>query len=227
MSTLALPSRLIGSGPWLADPAAPLRGATVSPSRRNIADFQVMQAAARVVNVDVPDETLMTRLARGDRAALGVLYQRYAVDVKRVAMLLLREEAQADDVVQEIFLEAWRRAESFDATRGTARTWLVVRARSRCLDRLRKTGRRAEVQLEVEGQGVDTQLDNKVDTLHLPRAFSRLNDDERAVLLLGYFEGLTSAEIADRLALPQGTVKSRTRTAISKIREFWEKEKKR
>jgi RNA polymerase sigma-70 factor (ECF subfamily) len=178
------------------------------------------------MHVDSTDSSLIERLCRGDRAALGVLYERYASDVKRVTWALLRDESHADDAVQEVFLEAWRKADSFDASRGTVRAWLIVRARSRCLDRLRKSGRRAEVEWEGQGSYTPATVEQYVDTIHLPRAFSCVNDQEREVLLLGYFEGLTSAEIAIRLDLPQGTVKSRTRTAMEKMREFLERGKK-
>lgn len=178
--------------------------------------------------VDSSDASLIERLCRGDRAALGALYERYASDVKRVTWALLRDEAHADDAMQEVFLEAWRKADSFDASRGTVRAWLIVRARSRCLDRLRTSGRRAEVQWDgegsdLQGSGAQSTVDESADTVHLPRAFSCVNSEEREVLLLGYFEGLTSAEIATRLGLPQGTVKSRTRTAMEKMRAFWER----
>ena len=172
--------------------------------------------------VEQPDASLIERLCRGDREALGLLYQRYASDVKKVTWALLRDEAHADDAVQEVFLEAWRKADTFDESRGTVRAWLVVRARSRCLDRLRKTGRRSEVSLKDQDSRFESTVEQHVDTVHLPRAFSCVNSEEREVLLLGYFEGLTSAEIALRLGLPQGTVKSRTRTAMEKMREFWE-----
>jgi RNA polymerase sigma-70 factor, ECF subfamily len=192
----------------------------------NVACWNTMSAQVTPRHVESSDSSLIERLRRGDREALGVLYERYAADVKRVTWALLRDEAHADDAVQEVFLEAWKKADLFDASRGTVRAWLIVRARSRCLDRLRKRGRRAEVQWDGEGAHSQVSIEQHVDTVHLPRAFSCVNSEEREVLLLGYFEGLTSAEIAVRLDLPQGTVKSRTRTAMEKMREFWERGQK-
>lgn len=185
--------------------------------------WNTKSAQVKSKEVELTDASLIERLCRGDREALGILYQRYASDVKKVTWALLRDEAHADDAVQEVFLEAWRKAEMFDASRGTVRAWLVVRARSRCLDRLRKSGRRGEVSFEDQGAPLESAVEQYVDTVHLPRAFSCVNSEEREVLLLGYFEGLTSAEIGERLDLPQGTVKSRTRTAMVKMREFWER----
>lgn len=188
--------------------------------------FHTSRVQGSPEQVQVSDEALVERLSRGDRAALGVLYERYASSVKRVTWSLLRDESLADDAVQEVFLEAWRRAESFDPGRGSVRAWLSVRARSRCLDRLRKSGRRGEVELDTASECLESRAEQKMDTVHLPQAFSRVSDEEREVILLGYFEGLTSAEIAERLGLPQGTVKSRTRSAMQKMRGFWEEQGK-
>jgi RNA polymerase sigma-70 factor (ECF subfamily) len=168
------------------------------------------------------DEQLVERMARGDQSALGLLYERHAADVLRVCKSLLRNEAQAADLVQDVFLEAWRRADQYDELRGTVRAWLMVRTRSRALDRLRSQATKREVALSDTSRGKMGSTEPEVNQMHLPKAFERVSEEERAVLMLGYFEGLTCAEMSERLQIPVGTVKSRTRTAISKLRDFFE-----
>lgn len=165
------------------------------------------------------DESLVQRMARGDRIALGVLYERYSADVFRVTVALLRESATASDLVHDVFLEVWRRSAQYEPSRGTVKTWIMVRARSRALDRLRSAKTKREVALDH--QGGEGSVEQSVDGMNLPQALSAVSEEERAVLMLGYFEGLTCVEIGKRLDIPVGTVKSRTRTAMQKLRTFF------
>lgn len=176
-------------------------------------------------SMDPGDVELVARIARGEQAALGILYGRYAGDVLRVAHALLRNEAQAADLVQDVFLEVWKRAGQYDDSRGTVRAWIVVRTRSRALDRLRSQTTRKEVSLSDPMAGSGASVEMEMSEVHLPRAFRAVSAEERTVLMLGYFEGLTCAEMSEKLSIPIGTVKSRTRTAMMKLRAFFEEGK--
>lgn len=168
------------------------------------------------------DEELVEKMTRGDQAALGQLYERYAADIGRLTVSLLKDAALAADTVQDVFLEAWHRADQFDRTRGTVRAWLIVKARSRCLDRLRARTNKKEVSLTDTGRGKIGSVEQSIDAMHLPEALMHVSPEERDILLLGYFEGLTCEEMSQRLGIPVGTVKSRTRSAMEKLRNFWE-----
>lgn len=187
--------------------------------------FGLATERARPEAMDPGDVELVARMARGDQAALGVLYERYASDVLRVAHALLHNEAQAADLAQDVFLEVWKRADQYDESRGTVRAWIVVRTRSRALDRLRSQATRKEVSLSDPTVKSPASVEMEMSEVHLPRAFQAVTAEEQAVLMLGYFEGLTCVEMSERLSIPVGTVKSRTRTAMMKLRAFFEEDK--
>ncbi len=160
---------------------------------------------------------LMARLAAGDPLALAEFYDRYAGLVNALALRILRDGADAEDVVQEVFLQAWRQAARFDTGRGTPEAWLCTIARSRALDRLRKrTSRREESDASAP---VATAAPRNEEALAVRKALAGLTDDQRQALELAYYEGLTQTEIAARLAEPLGTVKTRMRTAMIRMRE--------
>ena len=132
----------------------------------------------------------------------------------------------SDDVLQEVFLQVWRRAGTFDEARGRAFTWLATIARSRALDRLRAAGSRARLAEEAALEQADEASDAALDALNsetnalVRDALAELTDEQRKVLLLAYFEGLTQTEIAGRLGDPLGTVKTRMRSGLIKLREL-------
>lgn len=169
------------------------------------------------------DETLLRAAAGGDRAALGRLYDRFAPSLLAVAQRIVGSPREAEDVVQDVFLEAWHRARHYDPQRGTVKTWLMLRLRSRSLDRLRANRRAQAVALEdglpqpTEGRVSETAV-LAIDSKAVSRAVSDLPEDQRAVLELGYFAGQSCAEIADALSVPIGTVKSRMSRAIAQLR---------
>lgn len=168
------------------------------------------------------DEVLVRAAAGGDREALGRLYDRFAPSMLGVAQRMLGDSHEAEDVVHDVFLEVWHRARYYDRGRGTVRTWLMVRLRSRTLDRLRSAKRAAAVALTPElgaraaaGEAGDAAAH---DSGFVRRALRELSPDQRAILELGYFAGYSCAEIADHLAVPVGTVKSRMSRAVAHLR---------
>ena len=174
------------------------------------------------------DESLVRRMAAGDDEALGVLYDKWSPVVHGVVSRLLRQSDDVEDVVEETFWQAWRQAARFDATRGAVQTWLLTIARSRALDRVRSLRRRREEPLEGDdGETVVQQVaegDPGQDAEASERrrivvaALSGLPAEQREALELGYFGGLSQSEIAERTGQPLGTVKTRMRLAMQKLR---------
>jgi RNA polymerase sigma-70 factor, ECF subfamily len=174
------------------------------------------------------DLTLLRAVARGERWALGALYDRHAALLLGIGVRILRSRDEAEDLLHDVFLEVHRHAGEYDAARGSVRTWICVRMRSRALDRLRAPGRAKRRALEdsLPAGGEDFAADSTLleggadhDALRVRAALITLSDAQRTVLELGYFRGLSCSEIAEVLAVPVGTVKSRARSALDRLRE--------
>jgi RNA polymerase sigma-70 factor (ECF subfamily) len=168
------------------------------------------------------DQKLMSLVKAGDRHALAALYDRHAPQMLGLAFRILQNRGDAEDLVHDVFLEAWHKADHYDAQRSTVRTWLVLRMRSRAIDRLRsltkvreQVGFTDESQLEPEGERPNHISDRVI----AQRALESLSEEQRTVIELSYFEGLTCREIAVRCEIPVGTVKSRLSAAIQKLRQ--------
>jgi RNA polymerase sigma-70 factor (ECF subfamily) len=167
------------------------------------------------------DAALVAAIAGGDRKALAALYQRFAPSLMAVGLRVLGDRREAEDLLHDVFLEVWRQAAQFDPARGTVRTWLVMRMRSRSLDRRKSAGFSRMVSIEEQKDEVREPREDDTlapDRQALRRALAALPEEQRTVLELGYFEGLSSTEIAARLSLAVGTVKSRVAAALGKLR---------
>jgi RNA polymerase sigma-70 factor (ECF subfamily) len=160
---------------------------------------------------------LIRRLVAGDQQALGDLYDKCAGLVNALALRVLRDAADAEDVVQEVFVQAWRQAARFDPSRGTPEAWLCTIARSRALDRLRRRAARREEAGEQAPPAVATPRNEEA--LAVRKALDGLSEVQRRALELAYYEGLTQTEIAARLGEPLGTIKTRIRSAMIRLRE--------
>jgi RNA polymerase sigma-70 factor, ECF subfamily len=167
---------------------------------------------------DADDEVLVAAVAAGDRAALATLYERHSGLLLGLALRIVRERREAEDLLHDVFLEAWRTAKDFDPKRGRVRTWLAIRMRSRALD-LQKSAR---VSRNTGDAGLDQQVDEaepaSPDHRRVRTALAELGPDQRRVLELAYFEGLSCSEIAERVAIPVGTVKSRIAAGLDRLR---------
>ena len=172
------------------------------------------------------DVDLLHAVARGDEAALASLYDRYRVILFGLLVRILNVREEAEDVLQEVFLQVWRRAGDFDERRGRPFTWLVTLARSRAIDRLRLLGARQRVADSAAQNTYDEVSDAATDTLYSEQreivrcALAELPEEQKQALLLAYFEGLTQTEIASKLGAPLGTVKTRMRSGMLKLREL-------
>jgi RNA polymerase sigma-70 factor (ECF subfamily) len=171
------------------------------------------------------DRAAVGRMAAGEAEALGELYDRHARGVYSLALRILQHPADAEDVVQEVFSQAWRQASRYDAARGVVAAWLLTLARSRAIDRLR--ARRTHVERSIEGAGgfadvaplPDTEMLSVEQVALVRAALDALPLLQRMAIELAYYEGLTHAEIAERLEQPLGTVKTRIRLALARLRD--------
>jgi RNA polymerase sigma-70 factor (ECF subfamily) len=169
------------------------------------------------------DIQLVRGAARGDAQALAGLYDRYAPLMLAVGQRILGNAREAEDLLHDVFLEVWRHAGDYDRGRGSVRAWLLMRMRSRALDRKRAQNR-SRVVLFEDGQIPESQAGGDDPSLApdhavVRKALAALPEDQRMVLELGYFEGLTSSEIAAKIEIPIGTVKSRVARGLAQLRE--------
>lgn len=175
---------------------------------------------------DEIERELVRRLAAGDDRALDELYRRYAGLVRRVLERCLGETGEADEVLQEVFLQVWRQARRYSEERASPKRWILVLARSRALDRLKSATASRRREVVVAGEAPRTlwpegasRLEAVERSSRVRHALGRLPTEQRVTLELAYFQGLTQAEIAARTGAPLGTVKSRTLIALRKLRE--------
>jgi RNA polymerase sigma-70 factor, ECF subfamily len=171
----------------------------------------------------VDDVAVVHAMARGDSAALAVLYDRYSGSMLALAQRIVGRGAEAEDVIHDVFLEAWRHAADYDRARGSVKSWLLLRTRSRALD-VQKSARVSKQAAVLDDSWLSQLGDPTRDTaagadqMRIRKVLVALPPEQREVLLLGYFEGLSSTEIAERVGVPVGTVKSRVAAALAALR---------
>jgi len=175
----------------------------------------------------ISDAELIRLISRRDHEAVAALYDRFAPVLFGLCIRILRDARDAEDVLQEVFIQVFRDAARYEPERASPKTWLFTIARSRALDRLRSlraSGRHVADGAEMEDQppAASSALpeEHLVLTRHVETQLARLSEKERLVLRLAYFDGYTQEEIAVRLGEPLGTIKSRTRGALTKLRGF-------
>ena len=173
------------------------------------------------------ESDLIAGILQRDRKSFDLFYERDAQIIFNLCVRILKDEAEAQDVLQELFLQIWREAERFDASRASVKTWLFTIARSRALDRYRSrktVAGRLEEQAEDQLQQIPDRADLQKASItqqYVIGALNRLSPEQRLVLELSYYEGLTQEEIAERLREPLGTIKSRIRAALIKLRALF------
>jgi RNA polymerase sigma-70 factor (ECF subfamily) len=172
------------------------------------------------------DETLIAAIGQKERAALARLYARYASTLMGIAVQILHDKTDAEDLLHDVFLEVWNKADRYDAARGQVRTWLVLLTRSRAIDRVRALAiarRHAMAAPREEASEPGATPDAAVDHTRVRAAVARLDTSQRTVLQLSYFQGLSCREIAERCGTPLGTVKSRLRAAVQSLHAEFKK----
>ena len=163
---------------------------------------------------------LVARVRAGDQQALAELYDRYSSVVYAVALRVLQDAAAAEDVLQDIFLRLWRNPDAFDASRGSLAAWLAVIARHRSIDRIRR--RRPETDIEectiTGGPDLRDETERSLVIEKIRGALEEMNPDQRKALEMAFFQGLTHTEIAEKMGEPLGTIKTRIRSALQRLR---------
>ena len=172
------------------------------------------------------DADLVRRLQRRDPRAMAELYDRYGRLAYALILRVVRDAGIAEDLVQETFLRVWNRVQGFDAERGGLGAWLLAVARNRAIDYLRSSAGRMRNSLELaetDHPALFTEIEKELfdaDRLRRVRAaLEKLPGKHRAVIELAYFEGLSQAEMAERMGEPLGTVKTWVRTALKSLRD--------
>jgi len=183
-----------------------------------VTDYQILE-----------DQELLVRIASGEKDALEAIYERYSSAVYSLARYMLRSEAVAEEATQDVFLNIWLKASSYNSSRGQPKTWIMSVAHHKIIDVIRSR-RRAEaisdpkeyetLDLLPSAQiGTDETVVRNLEAERVRRALERLPAAQQEVVTLAYFSGLSQSEIAARLGQPLGTVKTRARLALQKLRE--------
>jgi RNA polymerase sigma-70 factor (ECF subfamily) len=172
------------------------------------------------------DQVAVERMARGEHDGLAELYDRHGRLVYSLALRIVRDGGDAEDIVQEVFSQVWRQSARFDVTRGNVAAWLVTLTRTRAIDLLRRRRVRADVSVPTnpddradQAPGQDVQVEWQSRAAQVKRALDALPPLQRMAVELAFYDGLTHAEIAEQLEVPLGTVKTRVRQGLLKLRE--------
>lgn len=176
----------------------------------------------------VPDSTLVSGMMAGDEAALAAVYDRYSAMLFGMLIRILQDRHAAEEVLQDIFLQLWRGAGQFDSRRGSLAAWLLVIGRSRAISRLRRRSNREVLENEdgdfaetfASAQNVEDEAGRAELAGHIAAALATLPAEQRQVLELAYFEGMTQTEIAAQTGCPLGTVKTRIRTGTRLLKQI-------
>jgi RNA polymerase sigma-70 factor (ECF subfamily) len=175
---------------------------------------------------DDPDGEMMARVAVGDSAAFETLYDRHAPLVHGMALQVLRDPAQAEEVAQEVLVEAWRTAARFDPSRGSARAWLVTMARRRAIDRVRSSQaagerdrRAAALSAGPEFDEVSEEVETRLEHERVRECLDGLTTLQRQSIDLAFYRGFSHREVSETLDTPLGTIKTRLRDSLIRLRD--------
>ncbi len=172
-----------------------------------------------------PDE-LLTRVARGDQAAFSDLYDELAGRVLGLVTRLLKDRAQSEEVTQEVFLEVWQQAARFDQGRGSAASWVLTMAHRRAVDRIRASQASHDRDTRIGIRDFETGFDQvsesveiRIEHERVSRALAKLTEFQRQAVQLAYYGGFSHSEMAEHLGVPIGTVKTRLRDGMIRLRD--------
>lgn len=183
---------------------------------------------------DLEDRELIDQIALSDRDALEALYGRYVTSVYSLAMFMLRHEALAEEATQEIFLNIWLKASSFNSDRGQPRSWIMSVAHHKIVDVIRSRRRTVSMTepadyetlelLPANQTSTEEEVEQNLERERIFKALSVLPEAQREVIMLAYFEGYSQSEMAEKLDQPLGTIKTRVRLAMQKLRSTLEQD---
>ena len=179
---------------------------------------------------DEEDVAILRRIVQGEESALADLYDRYSQLLYSLSMRILRSVEEAEDTVQEVFMQVWNKGSAYERSKGTVYTWIVTMMRNRSIDRLRSKGFRNSFQL-LDVSTLMLSSDSPSSNPHaesvanehrqiIVGSLRQLNAEQQQVLALAYYEGYTQSEIAEKLKVPLGTVKSRMRKGLITMRSM-------
>ncbi len=175
------------------------------------------------------DAQLLVRIASGDEVAFGALYDRFSPGLYSFILKMVRDEKEAEDVLQEGFAHIWRRASTYDPARSSAFTWAVMILRNKAIDRLRvrqrieRTMEKATVEFShfAEADEVSAgEAERREDGALVRSALKEIPEEQKQAVELAFFGGLTHEQIAEKLGAPLGTIKARIRRGLLKLRDF-------
>jgi RNA polymerase sigma-70 factor (ECF subfamily) len=169
---------------------------------------------------------LLARVAEGDQVAFSQLYDQSSGRVLGLVRRLLKDHAQSEEVTQEIFLEVWQNAKRYDASKGSATTWILTMAHRRAVDRIRSSQSTRDRDTKIGLRDMETEYDSvsesveiKVEHERVGQALQRLTELQRQAVTLAYYGGYSHSEVAEMLKVPIGTVKTRLRDGMIRLRD--------
>ncbi|GAB2531087.1 sigma-70 family RNA polymerase sigma factor [Paramicrobacterium agarici] len=198
-------------------------------ARAILAPVTAETGAPRVSRDEPPHDVtvLLSAVATGDQQAFGDLYDAVAARVHGLVRRVLVDDAQSEEVTQEVFLELWQSAPRFDSSRGSALGWIFTLAHRRAVDRVRSAQSSRERDERIAKRDIDTAYDPvseegdaRVESQRVHRAMMQLSDSQREAITLAYYGGFSQSEIAERLNTPIGTVKTRLRDGMIRLRDL-------
>ena len=177
---------------------------------------------------EVPDHQLLRHIAQVEEGALEALYARYATSVYSLAMFMLKQPPLAEEVTQDVFLNIWLKAATYKADRGEPKAWIMSIAHHRIVDFIRSQRRTPPIsepdefdaleRLPSAGASTEEEVERNLDHDRIVKALASLPEAQKQVIILAYFEGYSQSEMAQKLQQPLGTVKTRVRLAMQKLR---------
>jgi len=180
------------------------------------------------------DENLLTLIAHGDKEALECFYERFSTQVFSLARYMLKDEAIAEEIAQDVFLAVWQKAGTFKANRGSPKGWLMSIAHHRVIDHVR-SAKRARASMDRMAQEMasmemlyqvrtEDEAFRSIERQEIAKALQTIPEAQRTVILMSYFQGYSQSEIAEILEQPLGTVKTRIRLGMQKLRSIFKNE---
>jgi RNA polymerase sigma factor (sigma-70 family) len=172
-----------------------------------------------VAKLTYEEHELVALVRNKEEEAFGYLYEHYSAALYGVIKQIVGEAELSNDVLQEAFVNIWRRIESYDENKGRLFTWMLNVARNAAIDKIRSKGfRQSQRQIPLDGETIQTSVRPGIDDYGLKKLILKLKDEQRLLIDLSYFQGYSHEQIATALHIPLGTVKTRIRSALTQLR---------